>query len=394
VVTTSIPPGTSRKKLGKRALPEHSQTLRRTVQLAFLLLNLWIGVQFYLFVRYYETGGRSIRVSRQPGVEGWLPIASLMNLKALLQTGHLPAIHPAGTLLLIAFLALSLIFRKGFCGWLCPVGTVSEYMWRLGRKLIGRNFRLPRALDITLRGLKYVLMGLFIYVVASMSVLAIRQFLDSPYGMVDDVKMLNLFRDLGMIGAIFLILLVAGSIVVQNFWCRYFCPYGALMGLVSLASPLRIRREPSLCIDCAKCARACPSALPVDRLVTIQSAECLGCMQCIASCPAEGALFLSAPGRKRVPAWAVAAGVAALVLGTYGFGRWSRQWDTDLSDSIYFTTGSARERIWTSLRTASSAVSRADHGQQHLELTECFQSVWLICRQENRLTGLRPEYLT
>src|ERR1035437_8790231 len=41
----------------------------------------------------------------------------------------------------------------------------------------------------------------------------------------------------------------------QNFWCRYLCPYGALMGLVSLASPLRIRRETSLCIDCGKCAK-------------------------------------------------------------------------------------------------------------------------------------------
>jgi polyferredoxin len=79
-----------------------------------------------------------------------------------------------------------------------------------------------------------------------MSVLAIRQFLDSPYGMVDDVKMLNLFRGLGLIGGIFLVLRVAGSVGVQNFWCRYFCPYGALMGLVSLASPLRIRREPDL----------------------------------------------------------------------------------------------------------------------------------------------------
>lgn len=128
-----------------------------------MLLNLWIGVQFYLFVRYYETGGRSIRVTRPPGVEGWLPIASLMNLKALLQTGHLPAIHPAGTLLLMAFLAMSLVFRKSFCGWLCPVGTVSEYLWRFGRTLFGRNLRLPRALDIALRGIKYVLMGLFIY---------------------------------------------------------------------------------------------------------------------------------------------------------------------------------------------------------------------------------------
>ena len=325
-----------RKKLGKRALREHSQMLRRAVQFTFLLLNVWIGIQFYLFVRYFETGGASIHVGRPPGVEGWLPIASLMNLKVLLLTGSLPRIHPAGTLLLISFLALSLIFRKSFCGWLCPVGTISEYLGRLGRKLFKRNFRLPRWLDIPLRGIKYLLMGLFVYVVASMSVAAIRQFLESSYGIVDDVKMLNLFRELSLTGITILGVLLLGSIVVQNFWCRYLCPYGALMGLVSLASPLRIRRNASQCIDCAKCARACPSALPVDRLVTIQSAECIGCMQCVASCPAEGALALALPRRKRVPAWAVAAGVSALFLGTYCYGVWSGHWNTDLSESVYF----------------------------------------------------------
>ena len=46
-----------------------------------MLLNLWIGVRFYLFVRYYETGGHTVFVTRPPGVEGWLPIAALMNLK-------------------------------------------------------------------------------------------------------------------------------------------------------------------------------------------------------------------------------------------------------------------------------------------------------------------------
>src|SRR3569832_1762686 len=150
MVANSTPAPAPRKKLGKRALAEHSQTLRRTSQIAFLILNLWIGAQFYLFVRYYESGGRWIHVTRPAGVEGWLPIASLMNLKALLLTGRLPAIHPAGTLLLMAFLAMSLVFRKSFCGWLCPVGTVSEYLWRLGRKLFKRNLRLPRWLDIPL----------------------------------------------------------------------------------------------------------------------------------------------------------------------------------------------------------------------------------------------------
>jgi len=325
-----------RRKLGRHALREHSQTLRQAIQFTFLILNLWIGLQFYVFVRYYETAGHSIRAARPAGVEGWLPIASLMNLKTVLLTGHLPAIHPAGTLLLIAFLAASWIFRKSFCGWLCPAGTVSEYLWRLGRKLFKRNFHLPRAVDIPLRGIKYVLMGLFIYVVADMSVVGIRQFLDSPYGVVDDVKMLNLFREPGMTGGIVMAILGVGSVFVQNFWCRYFCPYGALMGLVSLLSPLRIRRDAELCIDCAKCARACPSSLPVDRLITIRSAECLGCMQCVAACPAAGALFLSTPRRKRVPAWAVAAGIATLFIGTYVCGRWTGHWNTVLPESVYF----------------------------------------------------------
>ena len=78
-----------------------------------------------------------------------------------------------------------------------------------------------------------------------MSVPAIRAFLEGPYGMVDDVKMLNFFRFLGLTGGIVIALLVLASVFVQNFWCRYLCPYGALMGLASLASPLRIRRDAS-----------------------------------------------------------------------------------------------------------------------------------------------------
>jgi len=324
------------KKLIRRSGLDRSQTLRHTVQAAFLALNVWIAAEFYWFVRYYETGGQSRFAERPAGVEGWLPIASLMNLKALLLTGQMPAMHAAGMLLLIAFAAASWIFRKSFCGWLCPVGTLSEYLWRLGRQTFGRNFRLPRWLDIPPRGLKYLLLGLFLYAVGTMSVPAIRAFLDGPYGMVADVKMLNFFRYLGLTGGIVLATLVVASVFVQNFWCRYLCPYGALMGIVSMASPLRIRREPDACIDCAKCAKACPSALPVDRLITIQSAECIGCLQCVAECPAAGALFLSAPRRKRVPAWAVAAGALALFAWVYTYGRLSGHWGTELPARAYF----------------------------------------------------------
>src|ERR1035438_1930403 len=101
------PPKPIRKKLVRRAGTDRSQTLRRAVQLAFFALNAWIGIEFYLFVRYYETGGRSLWAGRPPGVEGWLPIASLMNLKVLLLSGQMPRLHPAGMFLLIAFLAAS-----------------------------------------------------------------------------------------------------------------------------------------------------------------------------------------------------------------------------------------------------------------------------------------------
>lgn len=331
----AAPPPAVRKKLVKRAATDRSQALRHAMQFLFLALNVWIGVEFYLFVRYYETGGRSAFAGRPPGVEGWLPIASLMNLKVWLLTGRLPALHPAGMFLLISFLAMSWLFRKSFCGWLCPVGTASEYLWRIGRRIFGRNCRLPRAVDIGLRSLKYLLLGLFLYAVLAMPVNAIRAFLEGPYGIVDDVKMLNFFRFLGLTGGSVVVLLVIASMAVQNFWCRYLCPYGALMGFASMASPLRIRRNPDLCIDCAKCARACPSALPVDRLITIQSAECTGCLQCVADCPAAGALVLAAPGRKWVPAWAVAAGVTLLFVGICGYARWIGYWRTDLPSRTY-----------------------------------------------------------
>jgi ferredoxin len=141
--------------------------------------------------------------------------------------------------------------------------------------------------------------------------------------------------------AIVLGALVIASVLVQNFWCRYLCPYGALLGLTSLLSPLRIRRSEPACIDCAKCAKACPSALPVDKLVTINSAECTGCLECVAVCPAEGALQLAlgpwtrSPNHGRLPAWAMAAGIAVLFFGIIGYAKTAGYWNGDVPNYIY-----------------------------------------------------------
>ena len=328
------PPKPIRKKLLRRAGPDRSQALRRAVQLSFFVLNAWIGIEFYLFVRYYETGGRSVWAGRPPGVEGWLPIASMMNLKVLVASGQMPRLHPAGMFLLIAFLAASWIFRKSFCGWLCPVGTASEYLWRLGRQTFGRNFRLPRKLDVGLRSLKYLLLGLFVYAVGSMSVEAIRAFLEGPYGIVDDVKMLNFFRYMGLTGGIVVALLVIASVFVQNFWCRYLCPYGALMGLASILSPGKIRRNPDACIDCARCARACPALLPVDRKIVLRSLECTSCLECVAVCPAENALHMGFRKNRAISPWIMAAGITTIFLAVVMCADWTRHWESPIPDDV------------------------------------------------------------
>jgi polyferredoxin len=341
----------TRKKLVRRSDRDYSQKLRLGFQLGFVALNAWIGVQFYQWVRWAETAGATREVSRPAGVEGWLPIAGLMQFKYVLLSGELPRIHSAAFFLFVAFVGMSWLLRKAFCGWLCPVGTVSEYLWKLGRFMFRRNFALPRWLDLPLRGLKYLLLGFFAYAVLGMTAEAIQQFVTSPYGLIVDVRMLNFFRYLSGTAAYVILGLVVVSLFVQNFWCRYLCPYGALLGLAALASPVRITRRASSCIDCAKCAKVCPSALPVDKLVQIRSAECTGCLECVAVCPAKETLVVGivptlspkngdkdgAPWPPRVlPVWALAAGIAIIFFGLVGYAKITGHWNTELPKQVYF----------------------------------------------------------
>jgi polyferredoxin len=332
----------SKKKLVRRTQKDYSGIYRHSFQGAFLLLNLWIGTRFYLWVRQFEVASGMAPVARPAGVEGWLPIAGLMNFKYWLLSGEIPRVHPAAMFLLLAFLSMAFLFRKAFCSWLCPIGTISEYLWRAGKKVFRRNFFLPRWLDLPLRGLKYFLLGFFVWAISTMSAMGIRDFMQSPYGLIADVKMLNFFRHIGETGLVIIGVFMLASVFVPNFWCRFLCPYGALLGLTSWLSPMKIRRNPEPCIDCAKCAKACPSNLPVDKLVKIQSVECTGCLECVAACPAENALSMSLPQmlmpkRQRfgLPAWAMAAGIAVLFLGVAGFAKATGHWNSPIPDAVY-----------------------------------------------------------
>jgi len=349
-------PTNSKKHHVRRTSPDRSQRIRLIVQSLFILLNVFLCVQFYFFVRYFETGATGPHVARPAGVDGWLPIAGLMNVRYFLATGRIPAIHPAAMVLLLTFAVMSLLMKRAFCAWLCPVGTLSEYLWKAGRKLFGRNLVLPRWLDIPLRSIKYLLLAFFAFIIGSMSAAALEDFMVQPYGILADVKMLHFFVHMSTTALIVIAVLMLLSVFIKNFWCRYACPYGAIMSLASLASPLTIRRDTQSCVDCGKCAKACPMDLPVDRLIQIRSIECTACLECVAVCATENALQFAlsprpapAAGAASVAAqssaqrWqgrtlqplAAAILLAALFFGGVGLARITRHWQTNISDDIY-----------------------------------------------------------
>lgn len=185
--------------------------------------------------------------------------------------------------LLAAGLLSALLFKRAACSVACPLFALGELLWRAGARQFGRNFSPPFWFDLVLRSAKYLLLGwagLGLYT-GSWPALAAGAWL----------------------GVALLAALLILSLFFQLPWCRYLCPYGALLGLAALPSLLTIRRSPRHCVRCHKCSNRCPANLPVMLRTSVRSAECFACYRCVDCCPAPGALAFAAPGHRPVPAW-------------------------------------------------------------------------------------------
>jgi polyferredoxin len=320
------------------------QKYRFYVQSAFTLLCLWIGVEFYFFVRYLESNGTVAFYNRPPGVEGFLPISSMMSFFMFLLTGEIHYAHPAGMFIFFAILLVSLVFGKSFCSWLCPVGFLSELVGDAGEKFLKKVFkfklRLPKLLDYPLRSIKYLLLGFFVFsIFFLMTTIAVRAFLDSPYNLSADVKMFNFFANISRTSLIVLSALFILSIFVRSFWCRFLCPYGALLGIMNFISPNKIKRNAASCIDCGLCAKACPSSIKVDKVITVWSDECTTCMNCVDACPVEDTLdlFTLLPAKKsfKINKKWVAIGVVSIFIAVTSIGMFTGHWQNKISREEY-----------------------------------------------------------
>ncbi len=107
--------------------------LRQIVQGGFALFCIYAGYRFYQYYLWASSQSETY-VPKPPSVEAFLPISALVNLKRLVLTGQFDTIHPAGLTIFMAALVIALFLRKGFCGWICPVGFASNLAEAFSRK--------------------------------------------------------------------------------------------------------------------------------------------------------------------------------------------------------------------------------------------------------------------
>lgn len=317
---------------------------RSIVQILFIFISIILCVKFAAYVDFIKNPAIEIPVPRPPGVEAYLPISSLMSVLYWLKTGIVQTVRPAGMVLFLAFIAISFFLRRGFCSWICPIGALSELIYKAREKWLQSTVRLHWYIDFQLKALKYVVLGFFLFFLLPMRPAALEKFINGSYNAITDIRMYDFFGHIGPTGIKVFFFLFIMSFALRNFWCRNLCPYGALLGICGILSPMAVARNEQKCVSCGKCSKICPNGLMVEKKERVFSSECTGCYMCIDDCPVDGALEMKIVGYKKPITKTV---YAALILGLFllitrgamAAGYWDTSRTPEKIKSIYHSGG-------------------------------------------------------
>jgi ferredoxin len=249
-------------------------TTRRILQAGFLVLTL-VGV--------FVVKGNAERWCPFGGVEAVYTYATDGNMLCSLGVSNF--------YILAGVLAATLLLRRVFCGYMCPIGTISEWLGRAAARLKIPQVRLPDRLDRRLMLLKYPVLILILFITYRASELLFRAF-DPCYALLSRHGEDITFWAYVVAGGI-----VLGSLLITVPFCRWLCPLAAVLNVFSRFGLTRIKRNEDACVACGHCATACPMNIPVDDVKEVTHARCLSCMNCVDACPAteKGALLWGPP---------------------------------------------------------------------------------------------------
>ena len=287
--TPGAPGSIKPRSKGIKAMLTH-RTFRRITQLAFAAFITFLVVQQIVF----GEDGATVTAS----AEAFCPFGGLETLYKYITGGgtFVAHTHLSNVVLLVAVLAVALLLRSAFCGWICPLGFLQDLVHNLSRFVQKRLPGLQRSinslkkrgarlavLDRYLRYIKYLVLAWAIGGSAYFGYMVFRDY--DPWS-----TLLNIAEFSFTPGVIVLAVTLIASLFIERPWCRYACPLGAVSGLVGKLSPVYLKREDSACTSCKICTQSCPMGLNVHTAKTIKSVDCISCLECVKACPRNGAL--------------------------------------------------------------------------------------------------------
>jgi ferredoxin len=252
------------------------KTTRKIVQAAVLVLTI-VGV--------FVVGANA---------EVWCPFGGIEGLYTYWSEGNLTcSLGVSNFYILAGVLLMTLLLRRAFCGYMCPIGTISDWLRAAARRLGVSEARIPARADRSLGILKYVVLAAILFFTWQAGELLFRGYCPA-YALISrhgaDIAWWA-YAVAGTIGAV--------SLVVAMPFCRWFCPLAAVLSPFSRFALTRVKRDPAACTGCRRCARACPMAIPVGDVEQVTAARCLACLNCLEACPqrSTGALAWGPPPR-------------------------------------------------------------------------------------------------
>lgn len=255
---------------------------------------------------------------------------------------------------------MALLFRRSFCGQICPLGFLQELFGGLGRKIFHRTFEMPAVLDRPARYLKYIVLVVFVGMAWTAADLSVRPY--DPWAAWQHLTSAEVLTDVS-IGLVVLGVALVGSMVYDRFFCKYLCPMGAFLGIFSKVSLFKVRRTAETCIDCRACDTACPMDIPVSEVETVESSECISCGECTTACPVKDTLSTQTRGGRRLSPLAatgvIVAGFAVIVGVATATGdfRWSAPSFTESAKTAAEGEGAPVAEFDTALIKGSSVLS-------------------------------------
>ena len=263
-----------------------TRTIRLVVQIFFLLLIMLFSINHYRG----EQGLEPLLLG-SASLHAVCPFGGVVSIYTYFTEGaFVKKTHASSFILMWLVLLLTIAFGPVFCGWVCPLGSVQEFIGKIGKKLFKKRYNtfIPSNIDTYLRYLRYVVLGLVLYFTAMAGTLVFADY--DPY-----FALFNAWSgEVAWTAFAILAITLAGALFVERPWCKYACPYGALLGIFNTFRLVKLSRNTVTCIDCKRCDRVCPMNITPSDDTNVRNHQCLTCLECTseAECPVSDALLL------------------------------------------------------------------------------------------------------